>query len=173
MARALLSRASRSKAKLGMMSTELAHLREGNLFIESRQGLLEALNLLFTAGGALLECRWLGNAALLDLSVVLQDCCVLLADCFLVRREFCNLSVECLEFLSLVLDVLILHGLLHLVLLRLLVVGFLSVRFGSFLTGQIFGEVALAQLKDVDNAAAGSTGFAVRNWLGWLLDHGD
>ena len=79
-----------------------------------------------------------GNAAALDFSVVLQDCVMLRTDCSVVRRQFFNLTVQSLELLNLVLDVKLLHGLLNLVLLRLLVVAFLGIRFGKFFIGVVY-----------------------------------
>merc|ERR1719261_615775 len=82
-----------------LQATTLAHLSESGLVLQNLLGLLEAVDLSLTAGSSFLVGLRLGNAAVLDLAVVLHDCGKLLGGSGLVGGEFCDFSIKSLEFL--------------------------------------------------------------------------
>ena len=61
-----------SQSELGNLQATLAHLREDDLLVKDLLGLLEASNLGCAVWRAILVCFWLGDAAVLDLAIVLH-----------------------------------------------------------------------------------------------------
>merc|ERR1719327_2506459 len=104
---------------------------------EDRERLLEARDLRFTPPLPLFVSLCLGDTAVLDLLVVLQDSGQFGAKAVLVGSEFCDELVQAFELLGLVLDVLLLQGLCDLSVLRC------RIRLLSLLLGEIRGEITV------------------------------
>merc|ERR1719253_1661841 len=144
-------------------------LHEGGLALEDGERLLEALDLCLAARLALLVGLRLGDAAVLDLRVVLVHGVELGLGLLAVAGDLRNGLLLGLVLLGLVLHVLLLGGLDDLVLLGDLLV--LGRRVGLLLLylGEAGGEVGLADLEDADDAAAGAAGRGVSLRRGGLL----
>merc|ERR1719161_534107 len=132
-----------------------ALLHQGRLALEYCERLFEASDLGLTPLLPLLIRLRLGDAALLDLLVILEDARELLAGEVLVGGVLADGLVERLELLRLVLHVLLLQGPRDLVLLRDLLVLRLRIRLIRLLLGKILGEVRFHDLEDVDDASTG------------------
>merc|ERR1719253_2170384 len=135
-------------------------LHERGLALEDGERLLEALDLRLAARLALLVGLRLGDAAVLDLRVVLVHGVELGLRLLAVARDLRDGLL-----LGLVLHVLLLGGLDDLVLLGDLLV--LGRRVGLLLLD--LGEAGLADLEDADDAAAGAAGGGVSLRRGGLL----
>merc|ERR1719253_2240408 len=144
-------------------------LHEGGLALEDGERLLEALDLCLAARLALLVGLRLGDAAVLDLRVVLVHGVELGLGLLAVAGDLRNGLLLGLVLLGLVLHVLLLGGLDDLVLLGDLLV--LGRRVGLLLLhlGEAGGEVGLSDLEDADDAAAGAAGRGVSLRRGGLL----
>merc|ERR1719329_2041855 len=137
------------------------HQRFSGLLVEDLESLLEASNLGFTAGLSLFVGLWLGNALLLNLLEVLQDCRELGLNTLLVGAELGDGLVEAGGLLGLVLDICLLGGLLNLVLLGLLIVSLLGALLSCVHLCQVLGEVRFADLQEADDARASTIRRAV------------
>merc|ERR1740115_720672 len=150
----------------------LALLHEGGLRLKNVQSFLQALNLGCAASLALFIGLWLGNAAILDLGIVVEDCRQLGVGVVAVAGQVSDLLVQALELLGLVLGVLSLHGYSHLVVLSGCLIGRDSIAFGLLLISQVLCEVRFDDLKDVHDRTSCTAGSCVLLGGCWLLHEG-
>merc|ERR1719221_1219603 len=110
----------------------LSALDKRRLIFQDGESLLQSVNLSFPACLSLLVCLWLGNAPVLNFTVIVHYCAEFGVGGLAVCRHSRDVLVQAIELLCLVLDVLLLHSLGNLVFLcDLLVLSFSIVLLGG------------------------------------------
>merc|ERR1719453_2444356 len=113
------------------------------------KSLLQACNLSLTTSLAVFIALGLGNASVLNATVVLHDRAQLVSGSGLVSAKITDLLVQALVLLGLVLHILFHLGLGQLVLLCVLLVRRSRIGFLCLLLCQVLREIALAHFENV------------------------
>merc|ERR1719416_328806 len=114
-----------------------------SLVLQDRQGLFQTVDLSIAPALALFVALRLRDASLLDLRVEIEHSAQLGLCCLTVARVLGDSRIACLELLGLVLDVLVLGGLGHGILLADLLVLGLGICLFGLLLGQVAREIGL------------------------------
>merc|ERR1740115_677057 len=129
----------------------LAALHEGSLILEDGQSLLETCDLGCTACLALFVRLRLGNATLLELAIIVQNCGELRAGCVPITTELTDALIQALVLLGFIFGVLRLHSHAQLVLLSCFLVDTGGVSLRRLLSGQVLGEIGEAHFQNVND----------------------